>query len=102
MKVNFYREDDNKWHRERDVPAVPAVGQRINCYGPSDREAHYYEVTQVLYVYEDRPWYVEHKDIGGDRICVTMKPVPGPTIDLAAFIKNARDSYERHRGTGEE
>ena len=88
MKVDLFLEDNALWHRQRDVEALPRPGDRIAWHAADDKTSAHFEVVSVTHVFEDRPWYVEHKDIGGDRICVLLRPIAGPQVDLDAWLKS--------------
>lgn len=73
MIVDFYDADKPcDGPVQRDVHSVPLVGSEIAWHRG---ESTVYVVVSVIHVFEDRDWYKNRLDIGGDHICVTLKKV---------------------------
>lgn len=74
MIVNFNLEGDVCWQRKRDLPSVPTVGSEVVWHNEATTER--FVVVAVTYVCEEREWYKNNKEIGGDKTCLLLRWLP--------------------------
>ena len=80
MKIEYYREDEPLWTRTREVDFPPREGERIVWHGYVGNKSRYFLVSSVTHVYDDR-----RREGAADRVCVTLREVPGPGSSYRAF-----------------